>query len=45
MKIQQPGPWNLRMDQVLIDGVAETVDDHRRNQKRHEKLKILTPKD
>jgi hypothetical protein len=33
------------MDQVLIDGVTETVDDHRRNQQRHEKIKILTPKD
>lgn len=32
------------MDQVLIDGVTETVEEHRRNQQRHEKIKILTPK-
>ena len=30
--------------QVLIDGATETVDDHRRNEQRHEGVEIFTPK-
>jgi len=42
--VQDKG-WERRgMDEVVVDGVAESVDHSRSNQQRHEEIKVLTPK-